>query len=223
MSKIFPAATVVLVRDSHEGLEVLLLRRSKAVSFAQGSWVFPGGKIDKADYKDNLEDIETAARRGAVRETLEEADLLIEAERLHYFAHWTTPPENPRRYATWFYISEVRGDSEAVTVDGSEILEHRWYSPSQALADQRDKLIAMMPPTFITLSELAACGNVAQALAMYRKRPVAKFLPKFTLTERGVAMLYPGDSGYEQAEQTVDGPKHRFWMLDEAWRYEKSD
>jgi hypothetical protein len=57
---------------------------------------------------------------------------------------------------------------------------------------------------------------------MYRKRPVAKFLPKFTKTDEGIAMLYSGDAGYELADQTVDGPKHRIWMLEESWRYEKS-
>ncbi|WP_085758893.1 NUDIX hydrolase [Oceanicoccus sagamiensis] len=146
MSKIFPAATVVLIRDGCQGLEALLLRRSTAVSFAKGHWVFPGGRIDKADYRDDLADIEGAARRGAVRETLEEADLVVNEQDMVYFAHWTTPPEHPKRFATWFYISEVNGDSNKVTVDNSEIVEHRWYSPEQALADLQGKHIEMMPP-----------------------------------------------------------------------------
>ena len=227
MSKILPAATVVLVRDSDSGsdsgLEVLLLRRSKAVSFAKGSWVFPGGKIDKEDYGDDLDNIEAAARCGAVRETLEEADLTIEEDGLVYFAHWTTPPESPKRYATWFFISEIDGDSDSVTVDGSEIVEHRWYKPQDAMSDHQAKLIEMMPPTFITLTELAGCDTVAQAMAMYRDRPVPEFLPKFTMTDKGIAMLYPGDAGYVDGDQNALGPRHRFWMLDEAWRYEKSE
>ena len=116
MSDIFPAATVVLVRDGPEGMETLLLRRNKAVKFAGGSWVFPGGRIDKADYGNSMDDIEAAARVAAVRETKEEADLVIDESGLIYFAHWTTPPEAPKRFATWFYISIVDTE-QSVVVD----------------------------------------------------------------------------------------------------------
>ncbi|WP_101760156.1 NUDIX hydrolase [Oceanicoccus sp. KOV_DT_Chl] len=222
MSKIFPAATAVLVRDSSDGLEVLLLRKSKKLSFAEGSWVFPGGRIDKADYLHDLEDIEAAARRGAVRETMEESQLSVDAQALLYFSHWTTPPEHTKRFATWFFIGEVEGDSHAVEVDGGEIVEHRWCQPAAALADQQAKKITMMPPTFVTLTELERCNTVAEALSMYRNRPVPEFMPKVTMTDNGIAMLYPGDAGYDQADQDIPGPRHRMWMLDEAWRYEKT-
>jgi 8-oxo-dGTP pyrophosphatase MutT (NUDIX family) len=44
-----PAATVLLVRDSADGPEVLLLRRHGRSGFAAGAWVFPGGTVDEAD------------------------------------------------------------------------------------------------------------------------------------------------------------------------------
>jgi 8-oxo-dGTP pyrophosphatase MutT (NUDIX family) len=44
-----PAATVLLLRDSPQGLEVLMTRRSMTASFAPGAYVFPGGGIDAAD------------------------------------------------------------------------------------------------------------------------------------------------------------------------------
>lgn len=43
------AATVVLLRDSAEGLQVLLQRRSAQMSNMAGVYVFPGGKLEKAD------------------------------------------------------------------------------------------------------------------------------------------------------------------------------
>lgn len=46
-----PAATVVLVRQSGQAREILLLRRPAASSFAPDHWVFPGGRIDEADYE----------------------------------------------------------------------------------------------------------------------------------------------------------------------------
>jgi len=43
------AATVLLLRDTSEGLEVLMTRRSSTASFVPGAYVFPGGGIDAAD------------------------------------------------------------------------------------------------------------------------------------------------------------------------------
>ena len=224
MPEAFPAATVVLIRDSEQGLEVLLLRRSKNISFAGGCWVFPGGRIDEADYAGDLHAADAAARRAAVRETQEEAGLRVTEDAMHYFAHWTTPEQAPKRFATWFYICEVGAGSDHVVVDGGEIVEHRWYQPHQAIEDQRAKAIELMSPTFITLVELANCNTVAEALAMYQHRSVPELLPRFTVTdERGVAMLYPGDAGYEQCDQNAAGARHRFWMGDEGWYYEKSE
>jgi 8-oxo-dGTP pyrophosphatase MutT (NUDIX family) len=44
-----PSATVLLVRDSADGPEVLLLRRHGRSGFAAGAWVFPGGVVDEGD------------------------------------------------------------------------------------------------------------------------------------------------------------------------------
>lgn len=43
-----PAATVVLLREG-DGLEVLLLRRTRSAGFVPGAYVFPGGRVDSSD------------------------------------------------------------------------------------------------------------------------------------------------------------------------------
>ncbi|MDH3315682.1 MAG: NUDIX hydrolase [Gammaproteobacteria bacterium] len=47
--KPLPAATIALVRDAREGLEVLLLQRSFESGFMPGVHVFPGGGLDPGD------------------------------------------------------------------------------------------------------------------------------------------------------------------------------
>lgn len=44
-----PAATIVLLRDGSEGLEALLMRRSRRSGFVPGAYVFPGGRVDRSD------------------------------------------------------------------------------------------------------------------------------------------------------------------------------
>ena len=41
-----PAATVVILRDGREGLEVFMVVRHREIDFASGALVFPGGKVD---------------------------------------------------------------------------------------------------------------------------------------------------------------------------------
>jgi len=90
-----PAATVALVRDTPEGLEVLLLQRSLSSGFMPGVHVFPGGGLDAADHDAELHAMcvgidDTAASRtlgiergglaywiAAIREAFEEAGILL--------------------------------------------------------------------------------------------------------------------------------------------------
>ena len=44
-----PAATVLLLREHRDEIEVLMTRRHRAMSFMGGLWVYPGGKLDEAD------------------------------------------------------------------------------------------------------------------------------------------------------------------------------
>ena len=50
-----PSATVILVRDGREGVEVFLMERSNVGMFG-GLHVFPGGKVDGADHAERWEE-----------------------------------------------------------------------------------------------------------------------------------------------------------------------
>lgn len=73
-----PAATVIVMRDTGSGPpELLMVERSRAMAFAGGALVFPGGRIDPGDHllADSHDD--AAARVAAIRETIEEAGLAL--------------------------------------------------------------------------------------------------------------------------------------------------
>jgi 8-oxo-dGTP pyrophosphatase MutT (NUDIX family) len=89
------AATVVLLRDASEGLQVYLIRRVSSMAFAAGATVFPGGSVDLRDahlpdrywsgpapreWMSHLsadEDLARALVCAAVRETFEESGVVL--------------------------------------------------------------------------------------------------------------------------------------------------
>ena len=216
---ILPAATVVLVRDGQEGLEVLLVQRNKAVQHMGGMWVFPGGKVDKADYPENR-DPYTAALNAAIRETREEAGLEVDPEQLVYQSHWTTPEGAKRRFSTWFFLTILK-DGQEVTVDGGEIAHHRWVRPEVAFAELQDEEhpFRLMPPTYVSMVDIAGCHDCSEAKTMIGSREAIIYAPRMVFVEDGICFLYEGDAGYEVEELELPGPRHRTYMIDGQLEY----
>ena len=86
-----PAATIMLLRDGTEGIEVFMVVRHHAIEFAAGALVFPGGRVEEADHElaegawpnpdgldpDRLDPDRLAFRVAAIRETFEECGVLL--------------------------------------------------------------------------------------------------------------------------------------------------
>jgi len=86
-----PAATILLLRDGDDGLQVLMTRRSSTASFAPGAFVFPGGTLDEADggerarqsarARADQDDLHRRYAAAALREAFEELGVLLAWER----------------------------------------------------------------------------------------------------------------------------------------------
>jgi len=217
-----PAATVVLVRDSQQGCEALLVRRNVELSFHGGSWVFPGGRIDPEDYAaaGDPSDMFAAARYAAVREAWEEAGVQIAHAELRLFSRWITPEEAPKRFDTLFFV--VPAGTDEVRVDGGEIHEHRWLRPDEALARHCPGEFDLPPPTFVTLTQLAAHRTVADILAAVPTVSQQPFIPQLRLTVEGACCVYPGDVAYEGGDLDLPGPRHRLLISESGWCYQRN-
>jgi len=216
-----PAATVVLVRDRPHGCETLLVRRNTQLSFHGGSWVFPGGRIDAEDYAaaGDCGDIVAAGRQAAVREAWEEAGLQIAHADLRLLSRWITPAEAPKRFDTLFFVA--RATTEEVRIDGSEIHDHRWMRPADALAMHCPGEFDLPPPTFVTLTQLAAQRTVADVLAAIPARALPPFVPQMRVMPEGACCLYPGDVAYDGYDLDVAGPRHRLLIMESGWCYQR--
>ena len=215
-----PAATVVVVRDGVEGLEVLMLRRNSKIAFG-GMWAFPGGRVDAADVV--VGDEESTARRCAVREALEEADLVLAPEQLIPFAHWEPPPIIPKRFATWFFLAGVpSGVDGEVLVDGGEIHEHEWLHPHDVLRRRDEGLVEVAPPTWVTLHDVGQHQTTVEALAWAAERGIGdRYVTHWREVDGGAVAMWTGDAGYEASDPTLEGPRNRLWMSAERWRLER--
>jgi 8-oxo-dGTP pyrophosphatase MutT (NUDIX family) len=170
-----PAATVVVVREISDDIEVLMLLRDRNLAFNAGSWVFPGGKIDPADYPRDDSALEYhAAMRAAVRETREEAGIELVHEHLIHTAHWTTPEHLPRRYSTWFFLCPIYRQVEVV-VDDSEIRDFRWISPADAMREIESRQLQVPHPTRVTLRDLLDYSTLDQVLTGIGSRDIRVF------------------------------------------------
>jgi|TARA_B100000315_G_scaffold28658_1_gene24418 8-oxo-dGTP pyrophosphatase MutT (NUDIX family) len=214
------AASVILLRDTESGPEILYLRRNPELRFMGGYWVFPGGRIDAADHATEPDEDEFgAARRAAAREALEEAGVQVDPKGLHQICEWTTPESSPIRFATWFFA--VAANPEMVRVDGVEILDHQWQRPEDALRAHRGGGIQFANPTFALSTRLSGHATVRDALTAIDSWPRERLLGRIHPTEGGRVALYAEDCGYETGRLECGGPRHRIWMLDTGWRYER--
>ena len=158
-----PASTVILLRDTHNGMETLMLKRNKALMFAGGLWVFPGGALEPTDIDEADGNMNTAARIAAAREAEEECGLRPDLTKMVHLSRWTTPVVEPKRFQTWIYAAPL-AESAEVEIDGSEIHDFCWIGVADAVAQHEAGQLGMLPPTYIhhavqltALSEY--CGN----------------------------------------------------------------
>jgi 8-oxo-dGTP pyrophosphatase MutT (NUDIX family) len=213
-----PASTVVLLRDTPEGMETLLLRRNKALLFAGGFWVFPGGSLDPQDLAEAGGDEQRASRIAAAREAFEESGLRPHLEDMVQLSHWTTPEAEPRRFSTWIYAAPLAADEEVV-IDGGEIHDHRWITVRDALAEHAAGELGILPPTFITLAKLASYASVAEMVAEERSSPCPEVLPVIGKLDGEFVAMYRGDAGYESGDCAAPGPRHRAVLHGRCWHY----
>jgi glyoxylase-like metal-dependent hydrolase (beta-lactamase superfamily II)/8-oxo-dGTP pyrophosphatase MutT (NUDIX family) len=99
-----PAATLILLRDSASGPEVLMLQRTQSAAFLGGAYVFPGGSVDESDADPRI--LKRLVGQtpvppapywvAAVRECFEEAGVLlvdgIDAKRAESLMHYRKRP-----------------------------------------------------------------------------------------------------------------------------------
>jgi 8-oxo-dGTP pyrophosphatase MutT (NUDIX family) len=185
------AASVIVLRDGDDGLEVLLLRRNPAARFMGGAWVFPGGAVDAHEGSGDA-----SHRIAAVREVEEEAGLrLPDPAALVRFSRWITPPQITIRFDTHFFLALAPRDQEP-RVDGREMVALGWRTPAGALDAHRRGELALVFPTIKHLEQLAKFGSATELLDWATGRDVHAVEPHMRITGETARVVLPGEPGY---------------------------
>ena len=213
------AATVILVRDNNNSLEVLLLQRNTNASFLPEYWVFPGGAVDYDDLPEG--DELDRARIAACREAHEEAGVTIDDRKLTSFSHWTAPVNFPKRYATWFFIAQLESNA-SIEIDNQEIQDFQWITPAAAIELHYQGKLPIMPPTFKSLFEIQSANNSRELIHHCRAQPSYKYFPKVIEHEDTHVILYNNDSGYDDADPSKKEKLDRISFINNIIQYQKS-
>ena len=220
---LIPAATVIPLRQSSAGIEVLLLQRNARGQFGN-MWVFPGGRVDPDDsgsvVGDHAEVEMAAARAAAVREAAEEASLQLDPSGLVPFSFWVPPLGAPKRFATWFFLIEVPNEGNDVVVDQMEIHRSEWMTPAAAIARVNAAQMTMAPPTFATLWWLKDQTHLQGAMAAAASREPERFATRMRMHVDVMTALWQGDVAYDGGDLDQAGPRRRLIMDPGSWRIE---
>jgi len=209
------AATVILVRGGSECLQVLLVRRNPSARLMGGVWVFPGGSVDPGDEvlhdESESEDgdrggagggagdgaggsaVLRALQTAAARELREEAGIeLAPGAELLPFARWITPAELLMRFDAWFFLAAAP-DGVEPAVDGSEIVDHAWYAPADALEAATRGELALVFPTIKQLQRLSGFATADALLAATREHEVVAIQPQVVVSDGRPHVVLPDD------------------------------
>lgn len=114
-----------------------------------------------------------ALARGSLSlaELLTRRGLLLRADLLRPWSRWITPEAESRRYDARFFTALLPTAQRAMggTGEGDEADEAAWLRPAAAIAAAEAGDLVLLPPTAMTLRELAACGDIAGILAARRR------------------------------------------------------
>jgi 8-oxo-dGTP pyrophosphatase MutT (NUDIX family) len=132
-------------------------------------------------------------------ELLTRQGLMLRADLLTPWARWVTPEFSPRRFDTWFFAAAMPAGQVTAVPGGAdpapaESVSGSWMRPSDALEAARAGQITLLPPTAVTLAELAAHQDVTGILA--QRRVITPLLPRVVVEEERAWLALPQATEY---------------------------
>lgn len=148
-----------------------------------------------------------------VGELMLQEDLGIDLDRVIPFSWWITPEAESRRYDTRFFVALVE-DVEARHDDG-ETVASAWVELSEAVDKAERGEFPMAPPTWWTLTQLAAAAKSGWQGILDVAQPGRAICPILTKTPDGLELVLPGDPEHER--ERIPGLPTRIGFAQGHW------
>jgi 8-oxo-dGTP pyrophosphatase MutT (NUDIX family) len=127
--------------------------------------------------------------------------LVLRADLLRPWANWVTPAQEVRRYDTRFFVA-VLPDGQRADGITSEAEHAYWRRPADAIDDWKAGRCGLLPPTWVTLAELAEYRTVSDVMAA--ERSIDKLIPKVVRDGDVLRLVVPGSPDYDQGAGHLD-------------------
>ena len=140
----------------------------------------------------------------SLSEVLDRRGLVLRTDLLTPWARWITPEASPRRFDTWFFAAALPPGQAATAApeghaDPGESESGAWLRPGSALEAARAGQMTLLPPTAVTLGELAGHPDLPAILA--RRQVITPRLPKVIVEDGQVRLAMPQSGPQSRQER----------------------
>ncbi len=162
----------------------------------------PSGELvaDTSDESWEVDRLALLDRTLSLADMLLARDLAVRADLLAPWAHWLTPEFEPRRFDTRFFVAAVPAGQRTRDV-GGEADAVTWLPVADAVRDHEAGDLAMLPPTIVTLREVAMYADVAAVLDA--SLPIRPVMPRPVLDGEQVRLVVDTDAGPVDCDEIV--------------------
>lgn len=203
-SEAIPAATLIVMREVVAGPpELLMVERPRTMSFAAGAMVFPGGRIEAEDHRCSP-DLFEAARRAAVRETVEETGLEVPLEGLVPFARWRPDFVRHKRFDTFFFLAPCPPDAGELQPQPGECERAEWMSAAEVLRQLEQGIVSAIFPTIRNLERLALFDSFEAARDHALTTPIDTITPWIEEVDGERWLTIPSHLGYPVTRERLE-------------------
>ena len=207
-----PASFVAAARELFEEAGVLLARNGT------GAFVSLVDPADHARFDAYRDDVHKGRR--TLRGILEREGLRLALDALVPYALWVTPPNEARRFDTWFFLARVPPEQRPVHED-TESTDSTWIAPSDALARAARGEMLLPPPTWATLMELKPCPSVRDALDRASRRRILRCQPDvIDAADAERTIVLPAAAAADEGDRVAH--EMRFVWRDDRWQPERT-
>ncbi len=174
-----PTATALVcaaVRETFEECGVLLAGRSttSVVDVSGPEWRAARAAVERHDL--------------SLAGLVHREGLVLRTDLLRAWAQWVTPEQEPRRYDARFFVAALPAGQQTDTPT-REAADAAWLRPEDAVAQARAGDRGLLPPTWVTLTELSGYDRVDDVIAAAERRTVTPVRP---VAQDGAVLLPDG-------------------------------